>query len=132
MYLFTQRLSQYPCISAHAQNRWMESIGDRIKRTRKSQGLTQEGLAKRVGISQGTIGHIEAGRNSDSKHVIRIATALNVNAEWLQSGRGEGISQWPFPGVTPEEYDMLAQADKEEIAAIVRMKIARIAVKKTG
>lgn len=37
------------------------SIGGNLKRLREGKGLTQEGLAKRVGISQTMVAQVERG-----------------------------------------------------------------------
>lgn len=103
----------------------MTTIGDRIRDTRKARDMTQGDLAKRVGLSQGTIGHIEAGRNDSSRYLVQIAAALGVRPEWLESGKGDATSTWPFPGVTPEQYAALPEADREDILAIVKLKVSR-------
>ncbi|OZI23602.1 hypothetical protein CAL26_09175 [Bordetella genomosp. 9] len=131
MYFSQQPELEYRCISSVPDNRDMSSIGDRIREARKSKGLTQGDLAKRVGLSQGTIGHIEAGRNEGSRYLVRIAAVLGVRPEWLETGRGETAPFWPFPAdITPEDYAGLSTDDREEIAAIVRLKLARIAAAK--
>lgn len=110
----------------------MSTIGQRIREARKAKQMTQADLAKKVGLSQGAIGHLEAGRNDNSMHLVQIAAALGVRAEWLTNGRGESFLAWPFDDVPPEVYYQLPQEDKDEIAAIVRFKVARIAKAKTA
>ena len=125
MYLKQQAEIQYPCIWRLNNNRHMDTIAKRISRTRKERGITQTELARRVGVSQGTIGHIEAGRNDTSKYLGKISSALGVRAEWLEFGRGETTSEWPFPGVSPEDYACLPTEEKDEIIMIVKAKVAR-------
>lgn len=128
MYLSRQADSESLCIYGVADNGAM-SIGHRIKEARSALGMSQAQLAKRVGVSQGTIGHIEAGRNDTSKHLVVIAAALGVRAEWLQTGRGQRAGDWPFPGVTPDAWASLPEDDKQEILMLVRAKIERYKVK---
>lgn len=51
--------------------------------------LSQEQLARKVGVSQGLIAQIEKGTNQGSKHIASIARALNVSADWLETGLGQ-------------------------------------------
>ncbi|MGB9662081.1 MAG: helix-turn-helix domain-containing protein [Moorellaceae bacterium] len=55
-------------------------IGERLKETRESLGLTQSGLAARAGVSPSLIGQIEAGKVRPSlKTVEKLAQALGVS-----------------------------------------------------
>lgn len=61
-----------------------ETSGKRLARLRKRAKLTQGGLAKKVGLSQSTIGNIEAGIRDYGKSVVVIAHALGVSPQYLQ------------------------------------------------
>jgi len=64
-----------------------KTIGDRVKERRTALGLSQPQLAKRVGgISYQAIQQLERG--GTSRHLVSIARALGVTAEWLQDGHG--------------------------------------------
>ena len=65
----------------------MSNIGKRIIEARTARGLSQEDLAARSGVSQGTIGHLESGRNKTSTKLPEIAAALGLTVEQL-TGRG--------------------------------------------
>lgn len=67
----------------------MKSLADRIKAARKHANLTQLELAKKVGVSQPVISQLEKGENLQSVHLVKIASACNVRAEWLATGTGE-------------------------------------------
>lgn len=59
-------------------------IGQRIRRVRKAQGLSQEQLAEKIGISTTHMSHIETGNTKLSLAVfVDIATALEVSADEL-------------------------------------------------
>lgn len=64
------------------------TIGERIKKLRKSLNLTQKDFAKRAGISSASqICDFEKGlRSPSSKTIIRIAKAFNINPNWLLTG----------------------------------------------
>lgn len=66
----------------------MDTLAQRLKGTRLDLRLSQQSLAKLAGVSQGTVGQIEIGRNKGSKHIIKIAQALHVNPNWLATGKG--------------------------------------------
>ncbi|MFO1247640.1 MAG: helix-turn-helix domain-containing protein [Alphaproteobacteria bacterium] len=63
------------------------TIGDRVRERRTALGLSQPQLAKKVGgITYQAIQQLEAG--GGTKHLVPIARALGVTAEWLQDGQG--------------------------------------------
>jgi phage repressor protein C with HTH and peptisase S24 domain len=65
----------------------MKTIGDRVRERRLALKMSQPQLAKRAGaISYQTIQQLEAG--GGTKHLVAIARALGVSAEWLQDGSG--------------------------------------------
>jgi len=62
------------------------SPGQRIKKSRESHGWTQEGLARRAGLSALTISHYETSRRMPSvNNLIKIADALRVTTDSLLS-----------------------------------------------
>ena len=55
-----------------------------IKEARKALGLTQEQLAKLVGVTQGTVAQWECGLTHPSfENLKRVAAALNVSVDEL-------------------------------------------------
>ena len=69
-----------------------KSIGDRVKERRRALGLSQPQLAKKVGgITYQAIQQLEGG--GGSRHLVGIARALGVTAEWLQDGHGPAPSK---------------------------------------
>lgn len=58
----------------------LKKIGQNIKYVRKSQKLSQEKLAERIGVSRNYIGMIERAEvNIPTKTLLEIAMALNVH-----------------------------------------------------
>ena len=69
-----------------------KSVGDRVKERRRALGLSQPQLAKKIGgITYQAIQQLEAG--GGSRHLVSIARALGVTAEWLQDGMGPAPSK---------------------------------------
>ena len=60
------------------------AIGQRIRKNRKAQGLSQEALAEQVGISVTHMSHIETGNTKLSLPVlVDLAAALDVRTDDL-------------------------------------------------
>ena len=66
----------------------VKTIAERLKLAREQSGLNQQELAKRAGVSQGTIGNIESGLRKQPRGLLEIAKALNVSPQWLSNGNG--------------------------------------------
>lgn len=56
-------------------------MGIRIKRLRLTNGLTQAELAKRSGVSAGTISNLESGKDVSFSNFISLLRALNALQE---------------------------------------------------
>jgi len=67
----------------------MKTFADRIKAAMADSGLSQDQLARLVGISQPAIQKMVAGKTHGSRKLVEIASALKVRPEWLSSGSGE-------------------------------------------
>lgn len=66
----------------------INSISYRVKLAREASKLSQTQLSKAVGISQGTLGDLERGKNKSSLKLAKIADVLGVTAIWLSEGKG--------------------------------------------
>jgi len=65
----------------------LDTWQDRIKRRLKDLGMTQETLAKKIGITRSAITHYLAGRRVPSlSQFSRLAEILEANPSWLQFG----------------------------------------------
>ena len=63
---------------------------DRLRWIRKELGLTQEMLARRLGIGKSALSMIETGKTALSERNKNILVQeLNVNPDWLERGAGE-------------------------------------------
>ena len=60
------------------------SLGRRIRKERKTNHLTQEALAEKVGISLSFLGHIERGsRKASVETLVSFANSLHVSLDSL-------------------------------------------------
>lgn len=100
----------------------MGTLADRVRQTREDLGLSQEQLAYKAGVSQGTIGNIESGLRKKPRELVKIATALEVRPEWLDTGAtprklgepgqatkyGKNSPGWTAPGLTKAQLTVSA------------------------
>lgn len=70
----------------------MDSIGKRIRKIRKENNLSQKQLAKKLSVSQATVGHYEKNkRNPSIDNLIKLADIGNVSLDWLITGKKGNI-----------------------------------------
>ena len=74
----------------------MEDVGSRIKFLRKELDLSMKKFADRIGLTDGSIAHIEKGVNNPSERTLKlICSEFNVNYAWLTEGEGEMFVEVP-------------------------------------
>jgi transcriptional regulator with XRE-family HTH domain len=71
----------------------MENLASRLTWARNQKNMSQHTLAKKANVSQGSIGHLEAGLRKTSRSITSIAVALEVDPVWLATGKGEPIAK---------------------------------------
>jgi transcriptional regulator with XRE-family HTH domain len=82
-------------MKALSEQEILTEIGRRLKRTRLSQNVTQQALARRAGVSPRTVSAVEGGEDIRLSTLIRLLRAL---------GRLGGIEALlPAPQVSPLE-----------------------------
>lgn len=71
-------------------------MNGRLKQIRKQLGMTQDQLAQRLGIGKSALSMIETGKAGLSARNRNILVQdLNVNPEWLETGRGAMFNAEP-------------------------------------
>ena len=64
-------------------------IGRKIKEARNAQGMTQEELARRLGVTKGAVANYENETSHPKESVMyKMFEALDVDANYLFSGCG--------------------------------------------
>lgn len=64
----------------------MSEFTDRIEKLMKTNGITQDMLAEKIGVTQTTISRVCRGEAKRSKYLPDIASALGVTEQWLLFG----------------------------------------------
>ena len=102
-------------------------IGQRVRRYRKAQGLSQEELAARAGISVTHMSHNETGNTKLSLPVfVELAGALGVQADDLLFDRGSERSR-----VLAELADTLDRCTAQQLRILTDIvKAAKISLDK--
>lgn len=97
------------------------SIAKRIEEARKHAGLTQKGLADKVGISQTAVHKLEAGRSKSSRRTVSIALTCGVDPIWLETGRGEMTTFTPTGGGQQTKSSLLTKSPILTTNGIINM-----------
>lgn len=107
-----QKIQGYLCdvnrhtVPAFIHNQDMKTVGQRIRDLRVAKKLTQEQLAKGLGIQQGSVTDLERGvSKSPASHTLtKLARFFEVDPEWLMTGKG---SQHPVGALSEKEAELL-------------------------
>lgn len=119
---------------------------ERIKKLRKSLGLTQQEFADKIGVKRGAIANYEIGRNDPTDSVVAlICREFYCSEQWLRTGEGEmfpprnkneqivdfmtGLMKQPdnsaaksfiesISHLTPDEWSLLAKIAADWVAAM--------------
>ena len=89
------------------------TLGDRLAAAREAQGMSQETLAKNLGVKLNTLEKWEDDMSEPRANKLSMmAGILNVSMVWLITGEGEGVGN-------PED-DTPLSADLSEILSEMR------------
>lgn len=99
------------------------SIGERIRKARRTLDLTQAEFASRIKSTQNTVTRYETGDRTPSASVITlICREFDVSEEWLRTGEGEMFIPAPENSIDKlaEEFH-LDSLDREIISEFVKL-----------
>lgn len=71
----------------------MTTLAQRLKLARAHAKITQRKLAELAGVEQPAISQMESGKTLKSAHLVALAKACGVNADWLATGTGQMASE---------------------------------------
>lgn len=106
------------------------TVGQRVGWWRRHKKIPQGKLAKDVGIAPSTLSDLENDRQDGSGKLHLIAAKLQLNAYYLETGKGEpeaefsqeppsGESQWPLPAVPRHKLDRLNLIERSYMESAV-------------
>ncbi|MEI8616450.1 helix-turn-helix transcriptional regulator [Shewanella sp. PP-He15 brown] len=96
----------------------MHSIAERIKQLRKSKGLTQKELGRKVGVTSVTISKWELDiAIPKSKSAIELCKIFNVDLQWLMRGVSQSIDFGISPIKANEEIVKVPYFDDIQASA---------------
>jgi SOS-response transcriptional repressor LexA len=102
----------------------METINDRISARRRAQKMSQDELAKRIGITRVSISKWESGLNQPKgRYLNDLAEALGVTVDWLLTGSGdtpELAEEQPILGYHNVEPAVIPQGNRVPILSYVQ------------
>ncbi|QBY00040.1 helix-turn-helix domain-containing protein [Rhodophyticola sp. CCM32] len=95
------------------------TFGDRLAGAREAAGLSQNELARRLGIKPKTVKGWENDQNEPRANKLQmVAGLLNVSIMWLLTGQGEGLDGpepvVPMPGGVEEILGELRRLKAEQ------------------
>lgn len=90
----------------------MPTLNERIRRARAQCGLSQSGLAKRLGVQRVAVTRWEhpSGNTPSTYHLIEIARCTGTRMEWLALGHGPLRSECL---ASPAPIDAEARAEND-------------------
>ncbi|HGO5816248.1 TPA: XRE family transcriptional regulator [Mannheimia haemolytica] len=87
----------------------MSDLSSRLSGLLAQKNLSMNEFAKMVGVTQPAIAKIVNGETRSPKNIVEIADALDVDVNWLKTGKGEA------PNFANFEEKSTASEDKESI-----------------
>lgn len=111
----------------------MSTLAERLAEAMTDSGVTAADLARATGAKAPSVHKWVHGatKNIRGANLVAAALLLNVNEAWLADGHGPKKRNttnpgWPFPSISPADFELLSQADKDDIAALIEAKISRL------
>lgn len=91
----------------------METLKDRLQWALDQSGLKKIDLAKKTGVSRGSVSLWFSGgvQSIEGKNLTTVAKALNVNPHWLATGKGsrvEGFANVVLEGAAPYSIPLIS------------------------
>ncbi|HGO5814497.1 TPA: XRE family transcriptional regulator [Mannheimia haemolytica] len=93
----------------------MNSLAFRMKSVMQSKGISQSLLAEKIGSSQQAIALILSEQISSPKKIVEIADALDVDVNWLKTGKGKAPDFANFEGNSTVSGVEVAQMLRVEV-----------------
>lgn len=96
------------------------TLGERIKKVRRTLDLTQREFGERISIKQNSVAQIEMGRNTSDQTIVSICREFNINETWLRTGEGDPFVQRSKEDELAQVFSAISASDDELIKRIIR------------
>lgn len=109
----------------------MTTLSERLILAMKRKNVKQADLVRATGLSSPSIHAWVTGttKNLKGESLVKTASFLQVNTDWLAYGVGQMQLTWPFQRVTPEQVASLPLEALEDIEDIILLKISKQNIK---
>jgi transcriptional regulator with XRE-family HTH domain len=102
-----------------------QDLAKRILDRRLELGLSQNDIARALGITNKAVSHWETGRSQNIKleHLVDLADVLRVDLRWLAVGKGDPAPQKPVEPSLKEWLELgrsLSQAERNAAQVLFR------------
>src|SRR3972149_1828956 len=95
--------------------------GDRLRKYREIQGLTQEELAERADLQPLQIWRYENGKTKpDGDTIANLAVALGISSDYLLGLTDEPTPHYRMGDLSPQEYRVLAAMRRGEVIEAIK------------
>lgn len=104
------------------------TIGEKIRQRREQLGLSQVELARRIGVTQGSIGNYESGVSNPKMELLpKLFEALNTDANFLfgETGRLQKMEFTYSETVMIENYRCLDDYGKKAVSDLLKTEYER-------
>ena len=100
------------------------TIGNRIKKVRKSINYTQQKFADELGLKQNTIATYEMDKTTPSDRTLGdICTKFSINREWLEFGHGEMNTRVSEEEELSNLFSKLLREDDDENTTKIKKRV---------
>lgn len=105
--------------------------GDRVKERLEAAGLNQSQLARRIGLTQGTIAKLISGKAQGSSHLHRIARELRTTPAYLTGETDDPSADVPDTMLSHDEAELITDLrqleddDRDAVKKIVDRLLGR-------
>lgn len=96
-------------------------IADRLRQRMQKKGISQSELARRLGVTQGTIAHLVNGRTANSVHLPAIASELETSVAYLSGDTDNPLDGAPIPMSREDMAEQFGLIELEEIDLAIGM-----------
>lgn len=102
------------------------TLGDRIRLVRVSQRITQEELAKKIGVAKPTLANYERGiREPDALKLVAISKALGVSGDYLLDTGYDPQNETDEITEVVRLYKKLPRDSKDFVMLVIKHELSR-------